>query len=105
MTHTVHKYKVTIFGDTYFFVSDEGEDIITEAAQQVDLTMREIAQKGAVTESKKMAVLVAMQAFSKFLASEKQREKEQMKNDHLMSLLDNEIARLIESCTSEEQSM
>ena len=57
----VKKYKASIFGELYTLVSDETEDVLLDCARQVDALMRELAEKSGLADSKKIAVLAAMQ--------------------------------------------
>jgi cell division protein ZapA (FtsZ GTPase activity inhibitor) len=64
---TVH---VTIFDETYSLVTDEQEEHLSKAALMVDQQMQEIAQAG-FTDTRKIAVLVALQLASKLLGETK----------------------------------
>lgn len=89
----VKKYKISIFGESYFLVSDESEEHLMSSAQLVDSCMKEIAQKSQITESKRIAVLVALQLASKVLASKNGIDKVEQKSDQLIKLVDKELAR------------
>lgn len=81
----VTKYKVSIFGESYFLVSDESQEHIDAVAFLVDSYMREIAEKNQIAQSKRIAVLVALQLASKALAS-------QEKSDNLLVFMDKELS-------------
>lgn len=88
------KYKVSIFGESYFLVSDESEHHLTAAAQLVDSCMREIADKSQITESKRIAVLVALQLASKVLAHKETLERYNAHSDKLLNLVATELSRV-----------
>ncbi|MBA3953973.1 cell division protein ZapA [Candidatus Dependentiae bacterium] len=88
----VTKYKVSIFGESYFLVSDESQEHVNAAALLVDSCMREIAEKSQITESKRIAVLVALQLASKALTSMDIVDRQQQKSDRLLALMDKELS-------------
>lgn len=73
--------KVHIFGDEYSLMSDESSEHIVQAAQVVDSLMREISEKSAALNEKKVAVLAALRMASKIalleseIAAEKHKEQ------------------------------
>ena len=81
------KYKVTIFGDSYFLVSDELEEHLVAAAQLVDNLMRQIAEKSQTTETKRIAVLVALQLASQTFESKEVIGYCQEKSNKLLELI------------------
>lgn len=89
--NTVTKYKVSIFGESYYLVSDESQEHITSAARLVDSCMREIAEKSQITESKRIAVLVALQLASKALTNKDILDRQQEQSEKLLQLLDEEL--------------
>ncbi len=89
----VKKYKVTIFGESYFLVSDESEEHLVTAAQLVDGLMRQIAEKGQITDSKRVAVLVALQLASKTLETKDAVTLYYDKSDELITLVEKELTQ------------
>lgn len=87
----VKKYKVTIFGESYFLVSDESEEHLVAAAQLVDGLMRQIAEKGQITDSKRVAVLVALQLASKTLEAKNAVAGYYDKSNALITLIEREL--------------
>jgi cell division protein ZapA (FtsZ GTPase activity inhibitor) len=87
-TSKVKKYKVTIFGESYFLLSDESEEQLITSAQLVDSLMRQIADKSQVTDSKRIAVLVALQLASKTFESKEVIGHYQEKSNELLNLID-----------------
>lgn len=62
MENDLKRFKVSIFGDTYSLVSDESDDLLLKAAKIVDTSLKDIvANKHVEVDSKKIAVLVALQ--------------------------------------------
>lgn len=94
MSDNIKKYKVSIFGETYIIVSDEPEEQVFAAAQIVDHCMRDICNKGQVQESKRVAVLTALQYASKFLACKKVVEAQEQYNDKLINLIDKQLSEI-----------
>lgn len=87
----LNRYKVSIFGESYLLVSDESEEHITAASHLVDKLMREIAEKTQITDSKRIAVLVALQLASKNLVDNKLVLQYQQSNDKLLDIVDHEL--------------
>lgn len=88
----VKKCKVSIFGETYWLITDESEQQITAAANLVDTWMRDIAQSSQISDSKRIAVLVALQLASKTLAAQDALDKHQQHDRKLIDFIDREIA-------------
>lgn len=61
MTTKAKKYEVVIFGNTYALVSDESLDRIMQSAELIDNLMNEIAHKSRGLDTKKIAILAALQ--------------------------------------------
>lgn len=93
LSESIKKYKVSIFGESYFLVSDESEEHLVAAAHFVDNCMREIAQKSQIADSKRIAVLVALQLASKALSTRETIEQQQCQSDKLIELVDRELSR------------
>lgn len=90
----VTKYKVSIFGESYFLVSDEPEERIMAAACLVDTCMRDIAEKSQITESKRIAVLVALQLASKTLANKDIVDLQHKQSEKLLDYIEQELSQL-----------
>lgn len=83
-----NNYKLSIFGDTYSIVSDESSAHITQAAAMVDSLMKEIATKLSQVEEKRIAILVALQYASKYLALQSSCNEKELKQQELLSYLE-----------------
>lgn len=81
------KCKVSIFGESYSLITDEPEDHLQKAVHLVDSCMRDIACKTEITDTKSIAVLVALQVASKALASNNVIYKQQEYMDMLINLI------------------
>jgi cell division protein ZapA (FtsZ GTPase activity inhibitor) len=68
---SAQKIKVTIYGDTYTLVTDEPEEFVRATATTVDSLMVDMAQRMGNVESRKIAVLAALQLASKQLTFER----------------------------------
>lgn len=88
------KYKVSIFGQSYVLSSDEPEDQLIAAAQLVDNAMNQISQSTKITDSSKIAVIVALQLASKNLSAIDLVEKQDQYSEKLIDLIDNQISKL-----------
>lgn len=73
------RYKVTIFGDKYSLVSDQGNEGIEKITRQVDALMQEIAQKSGSVDTRSIAVLAALQLAGKL--SEVEMRYQQAENN------------------------
>lgn len=87
---TSQHFKLTIFGDQYSLLSDESQEHMIDAARVVDSLMREIASKATNAESKKIAVLVALQIASKMLKLESLTKQEEEKQKELVEFIERE---------------
>ena len=85
MSKQVHKYKVTIAGESYFLVSDEPEARILEVARYVDDQIRSIALAGHSDDPQRLAVLVALQCTSKMMESS---ELVKLHKEHTEKMID-----------------
>jgi cell division protein ZapA (FtsZ GTPase activity inhibitor) len=88
---SVQRYKVTIGGESYFLVSDEHEEHVRAVAKLVDAQMQAIAQLGG-DDSKRVAVLVALQCASKMVAATELIEKYTAHNEKLLRLITDEVS-------------
>ena len=55
MNVTKKRYEAHIFGDQYSLKSDAGEEHIVRVTLRLDSLMREISEKMAITDKKKVA--------------------------------------------------
>lgn len=92
VSEKLKKYKVSIFGESYYLISDEPEKHVMNAAQLVDSCMKEIAHKSKDTEIKRIAVLVALQLASQALIAKSAIENNQKHCDKLLDLVNQELA-------------
>lgn len=64
------KYTVTIFGDQYVLVSDEGREHVMKIASLVDSLMHDIADASSLSDAKKVAVLANLRMADTILTLE-----------------------------------
>jgi cell division protein ZapA (FtsZ GTPase activity inhibitor) len=88
-------HTVTIFGDQYNLVTDEPESYIYHAAQEVDRSMRSIAEKSTRADIKKVAVLVALQAMCKLVALENAQKDEKLQCKELINSIDRQLSSIL----------
>ncbi len=81
MTSPLQKYKVSLFGEIYSLVSDESESLLLNSASLVDSLMKEVAQQTRCTDTKRLAILVALHLAQQQLSDQSK----------LMSLIDDEL--------------
>jgi len=91
---TFKKTKVSIFGETYVLLSDESEEHINEVVREVDDLMRIIASKSEISDSKKIAVLTAVQLASQLRALQEQIASYSNKERELVDHIDRELLSL-----------
>lgn len=91
---TFKKTKVSIFGETYVLLSDESEEHINAVVQEVDDLMRVIASKSEISDSKKIAVLTAVQFASQLKALQEQLASYSSKERELVDHIDRELLSL-----------
>ncbi len=81
MNSPLHKYKVSLFGEMYNLVSDESESLVLSSASLVDSLMKNIAQQSRCTDTKRLALLVALHLAQQQLSDQSK----------LLSLIDDEL--------------
>ena len=95
MINPAKPVKVSIFDEQYSFLSDEPEARIVQAALKVDSLMREVADKMAHPDLKKIAILLAVQAMSKQLALETILADDASKMKQLIETLDRAMSAIL----------
>jgi cell division protein ZapA (FtsZ GTPase activity inhibitor) len=85
------QYKVSIFGENYVLVSDEASDTFFKSVEFVDSLMKEMSEKSRITDVKKLAVLVALQAASSMFRYERNLESANCSVSDLIHKLDKEL--------------
>ena len=99
MNKETKNFKLHIFEDEFYLISDEPENHLNQAAHMVDLIMREIAQGVTHPDKQKVATLAALQLASQLLQSknvfEKQQDEQQKDEQKLIAYLDKEISSLM----------
>ncbi|MBN1549528.1 cell division protein ZapA [Candidatus Babeliales bacterium] len=91
MTAEKKKYTVKIFGDTYHLVSDEPERRVMQTADMVDAMMKEFASGSGMNDSKKLAVLVALQFANQVVSLEAQHAEDELVVRRLVDSLDSTV--------------
>jgi cell division protein ZapA (FtsZ GTPase activity inhibitor) len=94
------QYKVSIFNEVYSFVSDEPEEHLIKAAQQLDLGMKELAEKTSLIDPKRLAILVALRVASRLSMLESHMKQCQEENQRLIDQIDREISAFASSSMS-----
>lgn len=89
MMQKAGQYKVSIFGENYTIRSDESPDLIVQAADLVDSTMKEIANNTHF-DAKSIAVLTAL----RFAHQIHSYGMQQGKGESLVDLIDKELELL-----------
>ena len=90
----IKKYKAHIFGETFSLVSDEPEQLVFEAVELVDNSMKEITSKNALMDVKKAAVLSALKMAVKLKNLEQMIEEERNQSSRILNVLDRQDYRL-----------
>ncbi len=91
------KYNVTIFGDPYVLISDNEPNHIMNVAARVDSLMQNIAEAAKSSDTKKVAVLAALQLAEKLVALENAAHDEKMKHEALLNRIDQECSSTLSS--------
>lgn len=91
---TKKNYKVSIFDDHYFLVSDEPHEHIAQAAVLVDSLMKEIADKSSSMDTKKVAVLAALRIASSVLNLENKHKESVLKEERLIEVIDQALCSI-----------
>jgi cell division protein ZapA (FtsZ GTPase activity inhibitor) len=88
------KYRVSIFGELYTFISDEPEERLLSAAHHVDELMRCIAEKSGLADTKRIAVLASLQIACKLKDKEVKLDYAEQKGRELVQQIDQQLAYL-----------
>jgi cell division protein ZapA (FtsZ GTPase activity inhibitor) len=86
------QYKVSIFNEVYSFVSDEPEEHLIKAVQQLDAGMKELAEKASLIDSKRLAILVALRVASRLSMLESHMKQCQEENQRLIDHIDQRMS-------------
>lgn len=60
-------YTIRILNDQYTIESDDSDELVIEAAQRVDMLMRELAEENRPIDQKKIALVVALRLASQLI--------------------------------------
>jgi cell division protein ZapA (FtsZ GTPase activity inhibitor) len=92
MKREAKSYKVSILGDQYSLVSDEPEGHIMQSALMVDSLLREIAEKSGSADTKKVAILAAIQLASRLVYAQIHIERENLQKEALFIRINQELS-------------
>ena len=84
------KIKVVIFGKNYVVSTDENEEDVFKAAEQVDFLLKKFATGVSVKDEAKATVLIALQLAMDLVKNKKTQDLWQTKTNDLTVLLDSE---------------
>ncbi len=90
----IKKYRALIFGETFALVSDESEQLVSEAVELVDSSIKEICSKNLLLDMKKAAVLSALKMAVKLKNLEKMLEEERIQSSRILNVLNRQDYRL-----------
>ena len=85
------KCKVVVFGETYSLVSDEPEHRVSVAAHEVDKLMRSVAERSGISDSRRIAVLAALQLAHRVKHLESVIQEYEVREVHLSEAIDREL--------------
>jgi cell division protein ZapA (FtsZ GTPase activity inhibitor) len=88
----MRKCKVSIYGESYTLVTDETEEHLSFIARVVNDSMQNIAQKTGMTDTKKIAIMAAIQLASKLDSTHNALKSYERKSVHLIDHIDHELA-------------
>ena len=91
MKQEAKSYKISIIDDQYSLISDETESHIIKSGALVDQYMKNIAQKSAITDGKKIAVLASLQLASQLIHAQEALEQNMKKQQALIERLQDEL--------------
>ena len=94
MMDTIHKYKITIGGQSYTIISNEPEHNIQAATQLIDATFKKLAAQSSTSDVTKLIVLTALEVALKQVQLEQNialQADQQAKLMHLLTDMEVEI--------------
>lgn len=94
MIHDMKKYQINVFEESFTIVSDDSEELVMDTVSYVNCLMKEISQKSAILDPKKIAILAALKIAGKMLKLESELDKTKKDEDHLLNLIEKEFSSL-----------
>lgn len=91
MIRDVEQVAVSILGESFTFVTDEGRKSVDDSARRVDMLMHEIAAKMRTPDPRRVAILAALRLAHELGAAEQRFVSQQQ---HLVDVIDRELASL-----------
>jgi cell division protein ZapA (FtsZ GTPase activity inhibitor) len=95
MKNTAEKYTVSLFGDTYTLMSDEGSAAVAVLAQRVDTLMQEISLKTACTDSRRVAILALVKVCHQLHTLETQLQQRNHEESQLVNYIEQQMSALL----------
>jgi cell division protein ZapA (FtsZ GTPase activity inhibitor) len=94
MKKEIMPYKVSIFGDHYMLMSDEGASAVEALAQKVDLLMQEIATKMGTKDGRRVAVLAAVKLMHQLSELENNLQQKDREESQLIHYINQQLSSL-----------
>ena len=94
MKGTLTKYHVSIFGDQYILMSDEGPEVVEALSHKVDLLMHEIATKTECKDAQRIAVLVALKLMHQLQELEQNLQQKDQEESQLIHYINQQLSSL-----------
>jgi cell division protein ZapA (FtsZ GTPase activity inhibitor) len=93
MKKEIQSYSVVILGDTYTIASNESEEHVAQAANNVHILMQEYVSKMPHVPLKTIAIFAALKLASTALKQEVALKEQSSKHDSLVLLIEGQIKR------------
>lgn len=90
----MNRYQVSIFGDRYTLMSDEGADKVENLAHKVDALMNEIAQKIESKDIRQVAVLAALKIMHRLQELEVNLQQKDHEESQLIQYINQQLSSL-----------
>ena len=90
----MNRYQVSIFGDRYTLMSDEGADKVENIAHKVDVLMNEIAQKIESKDIRQVAVLAALKIMHRLQELEVNLQQKDHEESQLIQYINQQLSSL-----------
>lgn len=91
MTNKCECYRVSVFGEQYVLQSDESAQHVLDAAALVESCMKSITARHTTLDSKKVAVLAAIQLASQLLQKDAAVSDTCTLRQDIVALIDQEV--------------
>ncbi len=94
MMKTVERYTISVFGEQYTIMSDDGPEAVALLAVRADALMRDIAAKTAVRDVKRISILALLKVIHQLQEFESDKQKKDHEGSQLVQYINQQLSSL-----------